>query len=61
VCEVLPLSGVFVHSVGGERCVVLMSHPTGELSLYGVDVLMSQSNRLLFVVLSGLDPSPLLI
>jgi hypothetical protein len=52
---------MFVHSVGGEHCIALMSHPTGELSLYGVGVLMSQSNRLLFVVLSGLDPSPLLI
>ena len=49
MCEVLPLSGMFVHSVGGEHCVVLMSHPTGKLSLYGVGVLMSQSNRLLSV------------
>jgi hypothetical protein len=39
VCEGLPLSGMFVHSVGGVCSVVLMSNPTGEFGM-----LVSQSN-----------------
>jgi hypothetical protein len=47
----LPLP-VFVWAlcVGGECGVVLMSQSNQRVKLYGVDVLMSQSNRLLFVV-----------
>jgi hypothetical protein len=48
----LPLP-VFVWAlcVGGECGAVLMSQSNRRVKLYGVGVLMSQSNRLLFVLL----------
>jgi hypothetical protein len=52
LCLGLPLPVLFRHSVSGECCVVLMSQSNQRVELYGVGVLMSQSNLLLFVVLS---------
>jgi hypothetical protein len=46
----LPLPVLFGHCVGGECGAVLMPQSNRRVELYGVGALMSQSNRLLFVI-----------
>jgi hypothetical protein len=49
-CRVAAAYRVLALCVGGECGTVLMSQSNWRVELFGVGVLMSQSNRLLFVV-----------